>query len=137
MCPMMRTRSSAAPKQPRARVLRSRLVSDLPGRLELAVADEAARVNDAFGDPFTIEVTDLLEEVVVLHGGRPAAAHRALRLIVRHGVALTCRQRPIRPRLLVVFFAIVVLHLLREAFVPRRASALTRAYADAPGRRPE
>ena len=39
-----------------AGVLGGRLVADLAGRLELAVADEAARVDDALGDALAVEV---------------------------------------------------------------------------------
>ena len=84
-------------EQLRARVLRRRLVADLAGRLELAVADEAARVHDALGDPLAVEVADLLEEVIVLQRRRAAAADRPLRLVVGDRVTLPRRQRPIRP----------------------------------------
>ena len=75
-----------------ARVGRGRLVADRAVRLEHAVRHEAARVDDALGDPLAVEVADLLEEVVVLERRRPATAHRPLVLVVDDGMALPRRQ---------------------------------------------
>jgi hypothetical protein len=65
-------------KQLRSRVLRRGLVANRAGRLELPVADEAARVHDPLRDALAVEVADLLEEVIVLERRRAAAADRAL-----------------------------------------------------------
>ena len=87
-----------------AGVLGRRLVADLAGGLELAVADEAAGVHDPLGDALAVEVGDLLEEVVVLQRGRTAAADGALGLVVGDRVALpggqdaSARRRPGRSR---------------------------------------
>src|SRR5690606_11870958 len=65
-----------------AGVFRSRLIADFSGCLELAVADEAARMHHALGDALAVEMADLLEELIILERRRSARAHRALRLVV-------------------------------------------------------
>src|SRR5690606_23088399 len=70
------------------------LVADPAAGLELAVADEAARVHHALGDALAVEVADLLEEVVIFQRGRSAAAHGALGLVVVDRVALAVGQDP-------------------------------------------
>jgi hypothetical protein len=76
-------------EQPGPRILRGRFVADLPRRLELAVADEPARVHDALGNAFAVEMRDLFQEMIVLERRRSAAADSALRLIVDDGVSLS------------------------------------------------
>src|SRR5690606_19953664 len=75
------------------RVLARGLVTDFSCGLELTVGDETAGVHDALGDALPVEVTDFLQELVVLQGGRAARAYGALRLVVGHGVALTGGER--------------------------------------------
>ena len=50
-------------------------------------------MDDALGNALAIEVTDLLEELVVLERGRSAVADRALVLVVADGVTLAVGQR--------------------------------------------
>lgn len=57
-----------------------RLVADLSVGLEIAMRARAARMDHAFGNAFAIEVSDLLDERVVLGRGRAAFADRARRL---------------------------------------------------------
>src|SRR4051812_46913646 len=45
-------------------------------------------MDDAFGNPLTVEVADLLEEVVIFERGRTAAADGPLRLVVRDRMTL-------------------------------------------------
>jgi hypothetical protein len=45
------------------------------------------------GDPFAVEVRDLLDEVVILQRGRPAVPHRPHALVVRDRVPLARGQR--------------------------------------------
>src|SRR5690606_40221772 len=71
---------------------RGGLVAYPAGCLELAVADEAARMHHALGNPLAVEVADLFEEVVVLQRGRAAASHRPLRLVVADGMTLAVGQ---------------------------------------------
>ena len=75
-----------------AGVLRDRLVADRAVRLEVAVGDDAAGVDDALGDALAVEVADLLEELVVLQRRRPAGADGALVLVVVDRVALAVGQ---------------------------------------------
>ena len=72
------------------------LVADLAGRLELAVADEAAGMDDALGDPLAVEMGDLLQELIVLQRGRTAAADGALGLVVGDRMALPVGQDLVR-----------------------------------------
>src|SRR5690606_7673525 len=83
-------------------VLRGGLVADLPRRLELAVAGEAARMDHPFGDALAVEVADLLQELVVLQRRRAAAADGALRLVVADRMALAVGQRAVPASMLVV-----------------------------------
>ena len=69
-----------------------RLVADFAGRLELTVTDETARMDDALGNAFAVEMGDLFEELVVLQRGRAAGTHGALRLVVGDRVALPVGQ---------------------------------------------
>ena len=63
--------------------------------LEVAMRRRPARVNDPLGDPFVVEVGDLLAEDEVFEQRRPAQAGLEGVLIVRDRHALIGRQRPI------------------------------------------
>ena len=78
-----------------AGVFGGRLVADLAGGLELAVADEAAGMDDALGDALAVEMGDLFQELVVLQRGRTAAADGALRLVVGDRMPLPVRQNTV------------------------------------------
>src|SRR5688500_4109900 len=76
------------------RVLRRRLVADTAVGLELAVRHETAGMDDALRDALTVEVADLLDEVVVLQGRWAPVADGTLVLVVIDGVPLARRQGP-------------------------------------------
>jgi hypothetical protein len=72
----------------RARVLAHGLLAHAAVGLEVAVGPGAASMHDTLGDPLTVKVADLLEEVVVLEDRRSAIAHRAVVLVVQDRVPL-------------------------------------------------
>ena len=75
-----------------AGVLGGRLVADLAIGLETAVRAGAAGMHDALGDPLTVEMGDLLDELIVLERRRSALADRADALVVGDRMALAGRQ---------------------------------------------
>jgi len=79
-----------------ASVLGGRFVADLACDLKLAIAHEPAGMDNPLRNTFTVEVGDLLKELVVLQRGRAAAAHGALGLIVGDRMALPVCQHLIR-----------------------------------------
>src|SRR5690606_34387205 len=78
-----------------AGVLAGGFIADLAGRFEVTVTDESAGMDDAFRNAFAVEVADLLEELVVFEGRRPARADGALLLVVVDRVALTVGKRAV------------------------------------------
>ena len=72
-----------------------RLVADLAGDLELAIADEAAGMDHALRDALTVEMGDLFQELVIFQRGRTATAHCALRLVVGDRMPLPVRQNTV------------------------------------------
>ena len=52
-------------------------------------------MDDPLGNALTVEMGDLLEELIVLQRGRAPAAYGALGLIVGDGMTLPVRQDPI------------------------------------------
>jgi len=68
------------------------LVADGAVGLEVAERGGATGVHHPLGHALAVEVADLLQELVVLQGGRTAGADRALVLVVVDGVALTVGQ---------------------------------------------
>src|SRR5690606_29099413 len=71
-----------------------RFVTDPPRRLEFAIADEPTGMDHPLGDPLTVEVGDLLEELVVFERGRPAGPDGSLRLVVADRMSLPVGQSP-------------------------------------------
>ena len=83
----------------RAGVAGCRLVADLTGGLEFAIGDEAARMDDAFGNALAVEMRDLFKELVVLKRCRATRANSALALVVGDGVPLpVCERALVLPR---------------------------------------
>ncbi len=111
-----------------AGVFRGRLVAYLSGGVELAIADEAARMHHALGNALAVEMSDLFQELIVFQRRRTAAADGSLRLVVADRMALPVGQDAIiragrhavlamRPMLLVHDPSLPVFGLFRNRIV--------------------